>query len=178
MPTARRSTPRRAPSPRRPAIVRRLNFNNVQLSPNRSERGMLLSTLYEEALRLSNLNLNRHSRNNRAIARGFITNVINANQGNQAAVYRAIGNLPRVRRIGGGNITPERLPEAHRAATIIQARARGMAGRRRANYRRAVGVIGPNGTPAVAIPARRVRSGIVVIGPNGSLMLATPTRRR
>jgi hypothetical protein len=61
--------------------------------------------------------------------------------------------LPRVRRIGGGN----RSPRAHRAATTIQARVRGMLGRRAAAARGTKYVIGPNGSVSLAVPSTRRR---------------------
>jgi hypothetical protein len=139
------------PSPRRSATRRHLNFNNVQLSPNRQ----LLANLIDEAIRLVHLNLNSFTPATQALAHGFIRSVINAKHGSKNALREASGNLARVRRIGGGNLSPHRLAAAHRAATVIQARARGMTGRRRANARRAVVVFGPNGIPMIATPMRR-----------------------
>jgi hypothetical protein len=139
---------------------RRLNFNNVQLSPNRRERTTLLSTLMEEGMRLETLNLNRYSPRNRSLANGFIRNVINAYHGDRGAMNRALGNLPRVRRVGGGNLSPSRRTPAHRAATTIQSVWRGIKGRRTANWRlrqvnpryAPVYMMNANGTVKVALP--------------------------
>jgi hypothetical protein len=139
---------------------RRLNFNNVQVSPNRRERSTILATLLEEGLRLETLNLNRYSPRNRSLANGFVRNVINAHQGDREALYRALGNLQRVKRVGGGNISPSRRSPSHRAATAIQSVWRGIKGRRAANWRlrqvnpryAPVYMMNANGTVKVALP--------------------------
>ena len=139
---------------------RRLNFNNVPVSPNRRERAALLSTLMEEGLRLETLNLNRYAPRNRSLANGFIRNVINAHQGDREALYRALGNLQRVKRVGGGNISPSRRSPSHRAATVIQSVWRGIKGRRAANLR--LRQVNPRYAP------------VYVTNANGSIKLAIP----
>jgi hypothetical protein len=139
---------------------RRLTFNNVPVSPNRRERSMILSTLLAEATRLEGLNLNRYTPGNRALANGFIRNVINAHHGDRNAAGRALGNLPRVLRLGGGNLSPNRLNRAHRAATTIQSVWRGGKGRTNTNWRRRqvdpryapVYMTNANGTVKLALP--------------------------
>jgi hypothetical protein len=134
---------------------RRLNFNAVALSPNRQERGMIFSSLVTEALRLQDLNLNRYSPRNRSLATGFITAVINANRGNQNAMYSALHNLPRVSKIGASAS-----PRRNAAATVIQSAFRGLKGRRAANWRlrqvnpryAPVYMMNANGIVKVALP--------------------------
>ena len=139
---------------------RRLNFNSVPVSPNRRERSMILSTLLAEAMRLEGLNLNRYTPSNRALANSFIRDVINAHHGNGNAAGRALGNLPRVLRLGGGNLSPSRLNRSHRAATTIQSAFRTLKRRREAIWRgrqynpryAPVYMTNANGTVKLALP--------------------------
>jgi hypothetical protein len=105
----------------------------------------------DEFRRLQHLNLNTFTRPTQALANSFARNVINGARGNHAALNRALNALPRVRRIGGGNASPR----AHAAATTIQARVRGAAGRKRAKAFGTKLVVGPNGNVMVAVPNKR-----------------------
>jgi hypothetical protein len=136
-------------TPTRPRISP-VVFNQVRRNLNR-EFAVMNATM--EFHRLQNLNLNSFTRPTQALAHTFATNMINGYRGNNAAMTRALNALPRVRRIGGGNATQRE----HRAATTIQARRRGMAGRKRANARRTKLVRGPGGNLnyMVAVPMRR-----------------------
>ncbi len=132
---------------------RRLNFENVPLSPQRLERYMRIVTAANEFRRLAALNLNSYTPRNRSLAISFMRDVINGTQGNWPALNRAVANLNKVRRIGGGNISPARRSPARKAATKIQSLARGVAARKRAAARRTKLVMGPNGSFMVAVPA-------------------------
>jgi len=103
----------------------------------------------QEFRRLQYLNINSFPRSYQALANSFARNVINGARGNHAALNRALNALPRVRRIGSGS------PRAHAAATTIQARARGIAGRKRAKARGTKLVVGPGGNMMVAVPNKR-----------------------
>jgi hypothetical protein len=115
------------------------------------ERQFLIMEAADEFHRLQRLNINTFTRSTQALANTFARNVINGSHGNHAALQRALNLLPRVRRIGGGN----RSPRAHRAATTIQARVRGILGRRAAAARGTRYVIAPNGSISVAVPSTR-----------------------
>jgi hypothetical protein len=128
-----------------------LSPNMVRTIRRNLEREFLIVEAVQEFRRLQNLNINTFTRSTQALANSFARNVINGSHGNHAALQRALNLLPRVRRIAGGN----RSPRAHRSATTIQARARGMAARKRAAARRTRLVVGPNGTYMVAVPNRR-----------------------
>jgi len=115
------------------------------------ERQFLIMEAADQFHRLQRLNINTFTRSTQALANTFARNVINGSRGNHAALQRALNLLPRVRRIGGGN----RSPRAHRAATTIQARVRGILGRRAAAARGTRYVIAPNGSISVAVPSTR-----------------------
>ena len=138
-------------SPRISPVV----FEQVRRNLNRE---FAMFALLQEIDRLQALDMNSFTRPNQAVANSFARNVINAvrNQ-NNAAFNRAVAELPRVRRIGGGNIAPNKRARANAAATKIQALVRGIAGRKRAAARGSKYVIGPNGTIQVAVPVKRTR---------------------
>ena len=115
------------------------------------EREFAIMEMAEEFRRLQYLNINTFTRPTQALANSFARNVINGSRGNHAALERALNALPRVRRIGGGNASPR----AHAAATTIQARVRGAAGRKRAKAHGTKLVVGPNGNVMVAVPNKR-----------------------
>ena len=113
------------------------------------EREFAIMEMAEEFRRLQYLNINTFTRPTQALANSFARNVINGSRGNHAALESALNALPRVRRIGSGS------PRAHAAATTIQARVRGAAGRKRAKARGTKLVVGPNGNVMVAVPNKR-----------------------
>jgi len=112
-------------------------------------REFAIMEMAQEFRRLQYLNINSFPRSYQALANSFARNVINGARGNHAALNRALNALPRVRRIGSGS------PRAHAAATTIQARARGIAGRKRAKARGTKLVVGPGGNMMVAVPNKR-----------------------
>ena len=131
------------------------------VSPHRLEHHLNTLALAENFDRLRRLNLNSFTRNSQALAVSFMRNVINGiYYGNNAARQRALNALNRVRRIGGGDIPLNQRNRAHAAATTIQARARGISARKRANARRTKLVHGPGGNVnyMVAVPNRRSRT--------------------
>ena len=136
-----------------PYVPTRPNISPVVMNQIRRtlEREFVIMEMAEEFRRLQYLNLNTFTRPNQALANSFARNVINGARGNHAALERALNLMPRVRRIGGGNASPR----AHAAATTIQARARGIAGRKRAKARGTKLVVGPNGNVMVAVPNKR-----------------------
>jgi hypothetical protein len=112
-------------------------------------REFAIMELADEFHRLQYLNINTIRRQNQVLAISFLINVNEGYQGNHAALERALSALPSVRRIGSGS------PRSHAAATTIQARARGIAGRKRAKARGTRLVVGPNGNMMVAVPNKR-----------------------
>jgi hypothetical protein len=123
-------------------------------------RDFAIAEAAEEYRRLQGLNLNNFPRSVQTLAGLFAYNVIEGSRGNHAALNRALNLVPQVRRIGGGNLRNNNYKRQTLASTAIQARVRGIQGRKKANTR------------SKAVGTR------VVMGPNNSLMVAVPNRRR
>jgi hypothetical protein len=148
-----RITPERSRyTPSSPAIPNNMIRNVVR----NLYREFAIAEAAEEYRRIANMNLNRYPLSVRSLASQFAYDVIEGSHGNHAALNRALALVPRVRRIGGGNLSNRERNRQTRAATYIQSRIRGIKGRQRAQIRKA------------ALGTR------VVVGPNNSLMVAVP----
>jgi len=143
-----------------PGTRRRLDFNNIVVTPAQVRRIEVNNRLLVAANRLQHMNETRMSDRNYSLATAFLNAVIRAQNGNATARNAALLNLNRVRRIPGfnNNRPVNRAPARQRAATTIQRIWRGGRARNRVSnirrYHRARTVVGPGGNIMIAIPTR------------------------